>query len=324
LKREPGNQHYNEWIMELLHLSLFSGIGGFDLASNWAGFKTIAFCEKDKYCQQVLSKHWPDVPVFKDIKDVTANSLSSKGINLSNITLITGGLPCQPFSLAGKRRGKTDNRYLWPEMQRVISEVRPAWVCIENVVGFVSLALDEVCAEMEGQGYETQALIIPACAVGAPHRRDRIFIIANSNSTRTRMEASGSSRQEWECTKVLESTMVRQEDRPSVAKGAYSSVRDVPNANSSRASRGEWRLPAGQTKETILSEVLLTSERGSWDNLPTSRVCRSSDGIANRVERLRALGNMVVPQQCYPILKAIAEYEEDKRKEGKNDSGRKV
>jgi DNA (cytosine-5)-methyltransferase 1 len=158
-------------------LSLFSGIGGLDLAAEWAGFTTVAFCEKDNYCQKVLAKRWPGVPIFDDIRTLTANSLGDQ-----RIKLLTGGFPCQPFSHAGRRQGESDDRYLWPEMFRVIREVRPTWVCGENVSGFISMALDTVQADLEAEGYEGQTIVLPACAVGAPHRRDRVFIIAHAGS----------------------------------------------------------------------------------------------------------------------------------------------
>ena len=158
---------------ELTHLDLFSGIGGFALAAKWNGFQTVAFCDCEPYAQAVLKKHWPDVPCHKDIREV-------RGDLYAGVTLLTGGFPCQPFSVAGKQRGKDDNRYLWPEMCRVIREARPAWIIGENVAGIVNLALDTVCADLEAEGYEVEPIIIPACAVDAPHRRDRVWIVAES------------------------------------------------------------------------------------------------------------------------------------------------
>jgi DNA (cytosine-5)-methyltransferase 1 len=159
------------------HLDLFSGIGGFALAARWSGFETVAFCEIDQYCQKVLAKHWPQVPIYSDIKKLTRQGLESDGISQPDI--ITGGFPCQPFSVAGKQRGQDDNRHLWPEMLRIISELHPAWVVGENVSGFVRLALDDCISDLEGQGYAVQSFIIPACAVNASHRRDRVWIMAN-------------------------------------------------------------------------------------------------------------------------------------------------
>ena len=158
---------------EKTHLDLFSGIGGFALAARWNGYRTLGFCDNEPYAQAVLKKHWPEVPCHKDIREV-------RGELYAGVTLLTGGFPCQPFSVAGKQRGKDDNRYLWPEMLRVIQEARPAWIIGENVAGIVNLALDQVCADLEGQGYEVEPIIVPACAVDAPHRRDRVWIVAHS------------------------------------------------------------------------------------------------------------------------------------------------
>ena len=137
--------------------------------------QTVAFCEIDKFCQCVLKKHWPDVPIYEGINNVTAERLAADGI--TDINIITGGPPCQPYSVAGQRRGANDDRALWPEMFRVIQEVRPRWVIGENVAGFVNLGLDDCLSSLEGEGYEVQTFIIPACAVGAPHRRDRVWIV---------------------------------------------------------------------------------------------------------------------------------------------------
>ena len=160
-------------------LDLFSGIGGFSLGLERAGMRTVAFCETDEFCRRVLAKHWPDVPIHGDIKELNGDGISAD--------LVCGGFPCQPFSVAGVRRGEADDRYLWPEMARVISEVRPRWVLAENVVGIDGLALDRVLSDLESLGYETAPpLEIPACAVDAPHRRQRVWIVAHAASPELR------------------------------------------------------------------------------------------------------------------------------------------
>ncbi len=171
---------------ELTHLDLFSGIGGFALAAKWNGYRTVAFCDNEPYAQAVLKKHWPDVPCHQDIREV-------RGELYAGVTLLTGGFPCQPFSVAGKQRGKDDNRYLWPEMLRVIREAKPTWIIGENVAGIVNLALDQVCTDLEAEGYEVEPIIIPACAVDAPHRRDRVWIVgyAKSNGLATSKAGRG-------------------------------------------------------------------------------------------------------------------------------------
>jgi DNA (cytosine-5)-methyltransferase 1 len=152
-------------------LSLFSGIGGFDLGLERAGMTCVGQVEWEPYCQAVLKHHWPHVKQMGDIRDVKEDSFGP-------VDLICGGFPCQPFSVAGKQRGKDDNRYLWPEMFRVIRTYRPTWVLGENVPGIVKMALDQVLADLEGEGYAVQAFLIPACGVDAPHRRERVWIVA--------------------------------------------------------------------------------------------------------------------------------------------------
>lgn len=164
---------------ELTHLSLFTGIGGLDLAAEWAGFKTVGQCEWADYPTKVLEKHWPDVPRWRDIRTLNAESFYEK-TGLRTVDVVSGGFPCQPFSVAGKRQGKDDDRYLWPEMLRVIREIQPAFIVGENVAGIVRLALDTVLSDLESEGYAGQAFIVPACGVDAPHRRDRVCILAHA------------------------------------------------------------------------------------------------------------------------------------------------
>lgn len=166
----------------LTHFSLFAGIGGIDLAAEKAGFVTVGQCELGDYPYQILCKHWPGVPKWRDIKDVTAESLRAAGIR--HVTLVSGGFPCQPYSIAGKRRGEKDDRHLWPEMRRVVAELRPRWVLGENVAHFVHMGLDGVLVDLEAGGYEAWAVVLPACAVGAPNRRNRVFVVAHSDEQR--------------------------------------------------------------------------------------------------------------------------------------------
>ena len=197
---------------KLTHISLFTGIGGIDLAAEWAGFETVLMVENNAYCQKVLKKHWPDVPLESDIYETHPKETA---------TLITGGFPCQPFSVAGQQRGKGDDRYLWPEMLRVIKEIRPGWVVAENVAGLIRMGLDDCLSDLEREGYITETFLIPACAVNAPHRRDRIFIVAHSIRGR---EESGA---EWGTS-----------DQPSEeADVAHSS--DSPDSGGRRQDRKE-------------------------------------------------------------------------------------
>ncbi|MDD3156999.1 DNA cytosine methyltransferase [Anaeromusa sp.] len=238
-------------------LSLFSGIGGIDLAAQWAGIETVAFCEIEPFCQKVLKKHWPNVPIFEDVKKLGREALEDAGIG--RVDIVAGGYPCQPYSLTGERKGHEDDRALWPEMFRIISEVRPDWVIGENVAGHVSLGLDNVLSDLESVGYSTQAFIVPACSVGGYHRRDRVFTVANIDSKR------------------VERSIKKQIFR-------------------------EPHIPFRQ-----IGKSFQEAER-RFDSFE-SRLCRSLYGLPNGVDRIKALGNAVVPQQIYPIFAAIAEIE---------------
>lgn len=167
-------------------LDLFSGIGGFSLGLERAGMTTVAFCEIDPFCRAVLRKHWPDVPQFEDVRKL-------RGEDVGPVDLVCGGYPCQPFSTAGKRGGAEDDRHLWPEMFRIISELRPTWVLGENVAGHITLGLDEVLSDLDALGYASRAFVIPACAVDAPHRRDRVWIVAHANSPERKTRGTVSS-----------------------------------------------------------------------------------------------------------------------------------
>lgn len=403
---------------ELTHLSLFSGIGGLDLAAEWAGFKTVGQCEYADYPTKVLEKHWPNVERWRDIRTLTGENFYER-TGLRTVDLISGGFPCQPFSVAGKQRGKEDDRYLWPEMVRVIKELRPTWIVGENVAGIVKLALPDILSELEAEGYRTRTFLIPACAVGARHRRYRVAIVGysehhgSSPATFSRStEKAGSGEQErekpasksegtsesrysenvaytarerngmlpdkWEkqgqeninfdrngeavqytnstgCQEfntagkpdkegfscggcnagdVCYSASQRLQDRTiqpmggqgtpeqeSERSGSY--VSDTYNTKTSRFgkysrkvyARAEAERPCissssyGTTQSCLggMADGISPWLDGYWDVDPD--IPRIAKGIPNRVERLKGLGNAVVPQQFYPVLKAIADVE---------------
>ena len=165
----------------LTHLSLFSGIGGLDLAAEMAGFTTVGQCEWADFPTKVLEKHWPDVPRWRDIRTLTGDDFYER-TGLRTVDLISGGFPCQPFSVAGKQKGKEDDRYLWPEMLRVIRELKPSWVVGENVSGLVRIALDEILDSIKSEGYEARAYAFTANEVGALFKGERIAIVAQADN----------------------------------------------------------------------------------------------------------------------------------------------
>ena len=185
-------------------LDLFSGIGGFSVGLEKAGFETVAFCEIEEYPRGVLAKHWPDIPIYTDVRELTGKQLRADGIIPD---VIVGGYPCQPFSLAGVRRGEEDDRHLWPEVRRLINEIRPAWCIFENVAGHITMGLDKVLSDLEAEDYAARPFVIPACGVDAPHRRDRVWIVAHANrssdrrATRSNEEAYGEI-PEWDNSRV--------------------------------------------------------------------------------------------------------------------------
>lgn len=310
---------------KLTHLSLFSGIGGLDLAAEMAGFLTVGQCEWADYPTKVLEKHWPDVPRWRDIRTLTGESFHEK-TRLRTVDIISGGFPCQPFSVAGKRRGKEDDRYLWPEMLRVISELRPAWVVGENVAGIVNMALDQVYADLENEGYAVQALIIPACAVDAPHRRDRCVIVAYCNNRQriTEDETIQAGRTPvgygGEDVAHTESIRLQREwsggdqiggTRPEKAQSERRCDVLSDTDNGCRTLRRDGELPAVEETATSWADHRgRAAEYAAGEWWPTEpNVGRVANGVPSRVDRLKCLGNAVVPQQFYPIFQAIADIE---------------
>ena len=265
------------------HIDLFSGIGGFALACRWAGIETIAFCEIEKYAQRVLRKNFPGIRIFEDVRQFPATEFREP-------FLLTGGYPCQPFSQAGKRRGAEDDRHLWPSMFGIIRTSRPTWILAENVAGHVTLGLDQVLADLESEGYAVQPIIVPACAVDAPHRRDRVWIIANAEDKR------GCRKNEYEeCFKQDREEWLQGQPRRN------SSLKFVPDSDNARRVK-QWR------SESIQSELVAAKCGNRWSAEPD--VGRVAHGIPRRVDRLRGLGNAIVPQVAYEIIKAMIEADE--------------
>lgn len=280
---------------------LFSGVGGFSLSAEWVWgdeLEILGFVETDKFCQKVLKKHWPNVPIYGDIRNLD-------GKEFRPVDLITGGFPCQPFSVAGKRGGRADDRYLWPEMFRVIKEAKPTWVIGENVTGIVGMALDTVLFDLESINYETQTFIIPACGVNAPHRRYRVWIIAHDRSTESG-RLSG----------------IRGEEMAQIGGGsqdvAYSDKQGFSSFGDKKGLRKttDKRPSTGIERRSCLQNTksdwwAIEPAMGELVNGVSNRLVRFegrvATGVKNRVNKLKVLGNSIVPQVVMPIMQAIKE-----------------
>jgi DNA (cytosine-5)-methyltransferase 1 len=277
------------------HGSLFSGIGGFDLAAEWMGWENVFHCEWNPFGQKVLHHYWPNAIQYHDI------TTTDFTIHRGGIDILTGGFPCQPYSMAGKRLGKEDERHLWPEMCRAIREIAPRYVVGENVLGLTNwnggMVFDEVHSDLESAGYEVQAVVIPAAAVNAPHGRDRVWFVAQ-NTMR-----GGCTHGEFE----QERTGVREQRNVSTgsADGVYLSKGLTTNTK-----------PKGRKRpDRVTGSVRF--KPGTWDNWPTTEpvIRGGDDGIPTeldgitfskwRNESIKAYGNAVVPQVVFQIFKAI-------------------
>jgi DNA (cytosine-5)-methyltransferase 1 len=276
------------------HGSLFSGIGGFDLAAQWMGWENVFQVEKDSFCQKVLAKNFQNVTRYGDIKEF--NGTKYRGA----IDVLSGGFPCQPFSHAGRRKGKEDDRYLWPQMHRVIKEINPSWVVAENVYGILTIdkgmVFKSVCTDLENTGYEVQSFIIPACGVGARHRRKRIWIIGKSQFSHP--NCLRSYREKFDQQRGIE-LQYKQVGQP------RSLCEDVANPNNIISGYGlNGENDVIRTTETRNeTERRTIPNENNWHAEPS--VGRMANGIPNRVDRIRGLGNAIVPQVAYEIFKAI-------------------
>jgi DNA (cytosine-5)-methyltransferase 1 len=282
----------------LTHGSLFSGIGGFDLAAEWMGWENKFHCEWNEFGQRVLKYYWPNAELFKDI------TKSDFKKYYGTIDLISGGFPCQPYSNAGERKGKEDERHLWPEMCRAIREIAPRWVVGENVRGLTNwnggLVFNEVCTDLENLGYKVTAFLIPACAANAPHKRERIWFIAHAQGRGRGEQPSENSG--WENRR----------------SNNYGEIWDASNSNSSSPQCRDSQ--ATQEWKEQSRRVESFSEHTSWQVFPTqSPICGGDDGLPTeldgitfskwRNESIKAYGNAVVPQVVFEIFKAIQAYE---------------
>jgi DNA (cytosine-5)-methyltransferase 1 len=290
----------------MTHGSLFSGIGGFDLAAHWMGWDNIFHCEWNEFGQKVLKHHFP---TSKSYNDITKTDFS---IHRGEIDILTGGFPCQPYSSAGERLGKADERHLFPEMLRAIKEIKPRWIIGENVRGLVSweggLVFDEVCSDLEREGYEVQPILIPAAAKNAPHKRERVWFIAYSKLHEDRYTNNGGSKQKegdiWRGEKSNVPDSFYSDGIPSNTDGLGSSRRHSQNF---RKVRQEEQFEAQYCSK-------------GWEGFPASPCVRGGDdGLSHELdsitipkwcrESIKAYGNAIVPQVAFELFKTIELFE---------------
>ena len=280
----------------LRHVDLCSGIGGFALGFEWAGLsKPVMFCDIEPWSRKILAKHWPDVPIAEDVKELA----NDPDRNVPDCDIITAGYPCQPFSFAGERRGAEDDRHIWPDIFSIVQRKRPAWCVFENVYGHISMGLDEVLSDLERESYAVRPFIVPACATDAPHRRDRVWIIArNVGDTRCRSSKEGRNTEEGQ-------TCIRSEPA-SVNKR---SGKDVADSDSAGLQGRENARDISQSGAQRNEQPPRRGERRNGQNwLPEPAVGRVANGIPRRVDRLKGLGNAIVPQIAMQIgltIKAV-------------------
>jgi DNA (cytosine-5)-methyltransferase 1 len=330
-------------LIVMTHGSLFSGIGGFDLAAQWMGWENLFHCEWNPFGQKVLKYYWPDAELFTDITKSDFTKYANR------IDVLTGGFPCQPYSMAGKRLGKEDDRHLWPEMLRAIREIQPTWVVGENVFGLINwsngLVFHEVQADLEAafkdsetyrslkrEGYESFPYVLPACAVNAPHRRDRVWFVAYRDGLR------GTQKHELQQSEICQQygkgwTTPNPDSDGHELRGLRE---DRPTQGTSEGNQQEreriWDNNRGIGEQGIIADTRLQRQAfgqqqatgikqcSSWECFPTEPpVCSRNDGLSERLdgitfpkwrnESIKAYGNAVVPQVVYQIFKAIEAYE---------------
>lgn len=351
----------------ITHGSLFSGIGGFDIAAKWVGWENIFNCEINEFCRKILKYHFPNAEQYKDITKTDFTKWRGK------IDVLSGGFPCQPFSVAGNRKGTDDNRYLWPEMLRAIQEIRPTWIVGENVAGILSMVqpgkevemgcqnsifgennrkrvllrqeyiIETICKDIEREGYSVQPIIIPACAVGAPHRRDRIWFISClvENTDHIRCN-SGEFKKEPHIGQFRESftgdyvrvcgtkddaphcTDTRTENMQETGGNDIHAIGFIPDAKIEQSQWSKFEQPQNSSKEQTefgrrSCENYSEYTMREWRGFPTqSPICRRNDGFSGKLdgitfskwrkESIKAYGNAIVPQVAYEIFKAINEF----------------
>ena len=294
-------------------LDLFSGIGGFSYGlESTNGFETIAFCEKDKFCQKVLKKHWNDIKIYEDVRNIKGSEIKAD--------VITGGFPCQPFSVAGKQRGTDDDRYLWDETLRVVAETKPKWFVGENVEGIVNIqegkVLQQIQKDLEAESFQVQCLIIPASGIGAWHQRKRIWIIANSNGRlrgrRTTIGESG----ENEVRRIYSSKEEQTRNDIRSKTIGCDAVSGKTNTNSNSSQQQEFNISKKSNRKINGSRQHVEEQdyKSWWQT--QSELCGVPHGISyeldkDRANRIKSLGNSIVPEIAKEIGLAILKAEDE-------------
>lgn len=313
----------------LKHVDLCSGIGGFALGFGWAELShPVLFCDIEPWSRKILAKHWPDVKIAKDVKELANDP---DGL-VPDCDILTAGYPCQPFSVAGKQRGEEDDRHIWPEIFRIIKAKRPNWIVCENVYGHISMGLDTVLSDLEAESYSCQPFIVPACAVNAPHRRDRLWIVGY---------AEDNGRDGWAETIGREGAQNKQVEQFSIRGKLSRPSENVAHANSDRTERDKSKNREGSGAVKNSANVAYTDNKRSQRRLsggkdaerqsehghtrcssavhrqPTEEwwaaepsVGRVANGIPKRVDRLKGLGNAIVPQIAMQIGLCIKQVNE--------------
>jgi DNA (cytosine-5)-methyltransferase 1 len=293
-------------------LDLFSGIGGFSYGlEQTGGFKTIAFCEKDEFCQKVLRKHWNDIKIYEDIRHIKGSEIKAD--------IVTGGFPCQPFSVAGKQRGTDDDRYLWDETIRVVAETKPKWFIGENVDGLINIqegkVLQQIQKDLEAESFQVQCLVIPASGIGAWHQRKRVWIIGYSDSNANAKEKQSSNGPENSISKEHRSKDSSIQFSGGTTNNSLSNSIGIKLdgcSNASRISKTEQsRLVSNEKRNwnEVRSQVERCSEQASWWQTQ-SKLCGVPHGIStelhkDRTNRIKSLGNSIVPEIAREIGQSI-------------------
>ena len=287
----------------LRHFDVCSGIGGFSLGFRWAALsEPVAFCEIDPYCQKVLAKNFPNIPIFNDVKELV-NDRPESTRTIPDHDILTSGYPCQPFSVAGQRRGEEDERNIWRFVFEIVKRKHPTWCVFENVYGHIAMGLDQVLHDMESEGYTTQTFVVPACGLNAPHKRDRLWIVCNLADT----ESEG---------------LQGLDKRSPTISTERDKITDIGTKDSRDKNVANTKCMGRESRTSVREELARKESHGKFNNRSTDgsaqerarswwdvepNVGRVAYGIPSRVDRLRGLGNAIVPQIAMQIGLSIKE-----------------